>query len=209
MIPCKPYHVKVGSAILIEGCHHVKWNKQSFLNAATMSKIQELGGITAIAISHPHFYTTMIEWAEHFNVPIYLYEDNKAYVMRPDKRITFWSGETYKLMDDITLIRLGGHFSGSTVCHWASGAEGKGLLFTGDTFQVVADRRYVSFMYSYPNLIPLPASIITHMRDTIAAYPFERLYGINFTSIVSKDAHNVVQRSADRYLQALEGKFPA
>ncbi len=150
----------------------------------------------------------MIEWAKHFNVPVYLHEDNKPWVMRPDKRITFWSGESFQLMDDVTLIRLGGHFPGSTVCHWASGADGKGILFTGDTMQVVADRRWVSFMYSYPNLIPLPASTIKHMRDTIAPYPFERLYGMNFTSIVSEDAHGAVQRSADRYVRALEGVLP-
>ena len=196
-------------ALLVQTEHgNILWDCISFLDTATRDKIQELGGITAIAISHPHFYTTMIAWAKHFDAPIYLHEDNKPYVMRPDKRITFWSGETHKLMDDVTLIRLGGHFSGSTVCHWASGAEGKGILFTGDTIQVVADRRWVSFMYSYPNLLPLPASTIRQMRDTIAAYPFERLYGMNFTSVVSENANAAVQRSANRYLRALEGKLP-
>ena len=77
--------------------------------------------------------------------------------MRPDPRITFWSGETLALPGELTLVRLGGHFPGSAVLHWPAGAEGRGALLTGDTIYVVADRAWVSFMYSYPNLIPLPA----------------------------------------------------
>ena len=44
--------------------------------------------------------------------------------------------------------------------HWAGGADGRGALLSGDIVQVVPDRRYVSFMYSYPNLIPLPAAAV-------------------------------------------------
>ena len=55
----------------------------------------------------------------------------------------------------MTLINTGGHFEGSQVLHWAAGCDGQGALLTGDTVTVVMDRRYVSFMYSYPNLIPL------------------------------------------------------
>src|SRR2546430_12685032 len=51
-----------------------------------------------------------------------------------------------------TLFRS--HFAGGTVLHWAGGEEGRGALLSGDIFQVVMDRRWVGFMYSYPNLIP-------------------------------------------------------
>jgi hypothetical protein len=64
-------------------------------------------------------------------------------------------------------------------------------------------------MYSYPNLIPLPASTIRHIRDTVEPYPFERLYSAWFETIVASDAHEAVMRSADRYIRALEGNFPA
>jgi len=101
------------------------------------------------------------------------------------------------------LIRLGGHFAGGTVLHWASGAESQGLLLSGDIIQVVADRRWVSFMYSYPNLIPLPAAEVARMRDVVARYNFERLYGAWFATIVGRDAKNAVLRSADRYIHAL------
>jgi hypothetical protein len=36
----------------------------------------------------------------------------------------------------------------------------RGALLSGDIIQVVPDREYVSFMYSYPNHVPLPASAI-------------------------------------------------
>jgi len=151
-------------------------------------------------------FTTMVDWAERFAVPIYLHESLRPWVMRPSERITFWSGETHTLMDDMTLVRPGGHFTGSTVLHWPHGAEGKGLLLTGDTIQVVPDRRWVSFMYSYPNLIPLPASEIRRMREAILPYNFERLYG-SFGGVVASDAKNAVLRSADRYIRALSERL--
>ena len=72
-----------------------------------------------------------------------------------------------------------------------------------DTIQVVADRNWVSFMYSYPNLIPLPAAAIRRICDGIAPYSFERLYGMRFESVVAPDAKNVVLKSAERYMKAL------
>lgn len=147
---------------------NVLWDCITYLDDQTVQAVQALGGISAIAASHPHLYGSMIEWAERFQARIYLHEADRRWVMRPDERITFWSGETLPLLDDLTLIRLGGHFPGSTVLHWPQGAEGRGTLLTGDTIYVVADRAWVSFMYSYPNLIPLPAREIRRMRDAIA-----------------------------------------
>src|SRR6266700_4591831 len=116
----------------------------------------------------------MVEWAERFDAPIYLHESNRRWVMRPSERIAFWSGDLLKLPGDISVVRLGGHFPGSTVLHWTSGAGGRSVLLTGDTIYVVVDRNWVSFMYSYPNLIPLPASEVRRIRDAINPYHFER-----------------------------------
>ncbi len=186
---------------------NVLWDCISYLDEDTVAAIQQRGGLKAIAISHPHFYTTMLEWAERFDARVYLHEADRRWVMRPGDRITFWPGETLSLMDDITLVRLGGHFAGSTVLYWKSGADGKGALLTGDTIQVVADHNWVSFMYSYPNFIPLPASEISRIRDLIAHYSFERLYGMRFESVIAADAKNAVMKSADRYARALEQRL--
>lgn len=204
-IGTKPTFAIGQRALLVQTAQgNILWDCISFLDDETIAAIQQRGGIRAIAISHPHFYSSMIEWANAFDARIYLHEADRQWIMRPDERITFWSDETLSLQDDITLVRLGGHFPGSTVLHWAGGSDGKGLLLTGDTIQVVADHNWMSFMYSYPNFIPLPASVVSRMRDTIAQYRFERLYGMRFESVVAPDARDKVIKSANRYIQALE-----
>lgn len=115
------------------------------------------------------------------------------------------AGETYPLKQGVTLHRLGGHFAGGTVLHWEQGAGGKGVLLSGDIIQVVADRRWVSLMYSYPNLIPLPVAVVQRIRDRVEPLAFERLYGAWWERVVAQDAHEAVLRSADRYIRALRG----
>jgi len=99
----------------------------------------------------------MVDWAERFDAQIFLHTADREWVMRKSPRIRFWEGTTLSLWDGLTLINCGGHFEGGAVLHWQAGANGKGALLTGDIIQVVQDRRYVSFMRSYPNLIPLGA----------------------------------------------------
>jgi hypothetical protein len=69
----------------------------------------------------------------------------------------------------------------------------------------VQDRRYVSFMYSYPNLIPLPAGTVRRIADAVAPYAFDRLYGAWWGRVVQEDAQAAVARSAARYIAALGG----
>jgi hypothetical protein len=180
------------------------WDCITLLDDETIAQVQALGGIRAIAISHPHYYSSMIEWSHAFNVPIYLHEAEEAWVMRPDPAVEFWRGETKELWAGMTLIRCGGHFTGGQVLHWPAGANGKGALLTGDIIQVVADRRWVSFMYSYPNLIPLSAAKVTHIVDAVAPYAFDRIYGAWWETIVQEGAKDAVTNSAVRYIHMLE-----
>jgi glyoxylase-like metal-dependent hydrolase (beta-lactamase superfamily II) len=184
---------------------NVLWDCISLIDDAAVRVIEALGGLAAIAISHPHYYTSMVEWSRAFGgVPIYLHAEERAWVMRPDPAIVFWQGEQLALGEGLTLVRLGGHFAGAQVLHWAGGADGRGVLLSGDILQVVQDRRYVSFMYSYPNYIPLSAGSVRHMIDALEPYPFERVYGAWFGAVVRADAKAAVRRSAERYLAALE-----
>jgi len=185
---------------------NVLWDCISLMDDPTIAVIKSLGGISAIAISHPHFYSSMVEWSHTFgSVPIYLHESNRNYVMRPDPVITFWRGETQSLGDGLTLIQCGGHFPGSTVLHWAVGAKGRGVLLTADTINVVADRRYVSFMHSFPNLIPLSAPKVRGIAQAVEPFHFDRIYGGWPGSVVANDAKVAVTRSAERYIRAIEG----
>lgn len=183
---------------------NILWETTSLLDDATVAAVRSRGGLAAIAISHPHFYASMIEWSRAFGgVPIYLHESNRPWVMRPDPVIGFWGGETFKIGEAVTLIRCGGHFPGSSVLHWAAGAEGRGVLLTGDTIYVVSDRRYVTFMYSYPNAIPLNATAVNRIVDAVEPYAFDRIYSSWPNRVVARDGRAAVIRSRDRYLRAI------
>lgn len=182
------------------------WDCITFLDEDTIKSIEELGGIDAIALSHPHYYSAQIEWAEQFDAVIYIHENDRQWVTRESERIIFWNGDSIQLANGLTLYRLGGHFDGGSVCHWENDARQKGILLTGDIIQVVADRKWVSFMYSYPNLIPLPAAQVEEMAAKVTGLRFDRLYNA-FHKIIKTNAHESVQKSAIRYIQALEGKL--
>lgn len=180
------------------------WECITLLDDETVAAVQALGGIRAIAISHPHYYSSMIEWSKAFNAPIYLHEAERSWVMRPDPAVEFWPGETKPLWDGMTLVRCGGHFTGAQVVHWPAGAAGKGALLTGDIINVVQDRRWVSFMYSFPNLIPLSAAKVAQVVAAVEPYAYDRIYSAWWDTIVATDGKAAVQRSAARYIQMIQ-----
>ncbi len=184
---------------------NVLWDCISLLDDDTVEAVRALGSISAIAISHPHYYSSMVEWSRTFDAPIYLHADDREWVMRPDPAITYWEGETKDLGEGMSLVRCGGHFAGGTVMHWPDGADGRGALLTGDIIQVVQDRRYVSFMYSYPNLIPLPVGEVRRIADAVESYEYDRIHGAWWDLAVWSDAKNAVARSAARYIVAIGG----
>jgi glyoxylase-like metal-dependent hydrolase (beta-lactamase superfamily II) len=180
---------------------NVLWDCISLIDDSTFEEVRRRGGLSAIAISHPHFYTSMVEWSRAFGgVPIHLHVDNRAWVMRPDSAINFWEGDSFSPLPGTTIVRCGGHFPGSSVLHWESGAGGRGAIFTGDTITVVSDRRWVTFMYSYPNQIPLNEAAVRRIVDAVEPYSFDRIYGGWPGSIVQSDAKGAIHRSADRYI---------
>src|SRR6184192_2949059 len=180
------------------------WDCISLLDEKTIAEVNGRRGVRAVAISHPHFYSSMVEWAEHFDAQIFLHAADRQWVMRKSPRIQFWEGTTLSLWDGLTLINCGGHFEGGTVLHWPAGASGKGGLLTGDIVTVVQDRRYVSFMRSYPNLIPLGAMAIRRIVERTEPFTFEQIYGGWWKASVLSDAKAAVARSAERYLRAIE-----
>lgn len=190
--------------LLQTGEGNLLWDCISLLDDETRAKVEALGGLCAIGISHPHYYTSMVEWSQAFGgVPIYLHEAEREYVMRPDPAIEFWLGETKELFGGLRLIRTGGHYEGFQVLHWPEGAEGRGVLLAGDQPQVCMDRRWVSFMWSYPNMIPLPSAEIRRIARALEPFAFDRLYGAFPGLTLHQDADSAVARSAERYLRAL------
>jgi glyoxylase-like metal-dependent hydrolase (beta-lactamase superfamily II) len=193
-------------ALLVQSpAGNLLWDCISLLDDETIAQVKAREGIRAIAISHPHFYSSMVEWAERFDAQIYLHTADRQWVMRESPRIHFWEGTTLPLWGGLKLINCGGHFEGGTVLHWPAGANGKGALLTSDILTVVQDRRYVSFMRSYPNLIPLGPAVIDRILKTLEPFSFDQIYGGWFKANVLADAKAGVARSAERYLRAING----
>jgi glyoxylase-like metal-dependent hydrolase (beta-lactamase superfamily II) len=191
-------------AFLLHTPHgNVLWDCISLIDEATVEMIKALGGVKYIAISHPHYYSTMLQWSEAFgNVPVYIHEAEREWVQRNSPAVTFWTGDSHELLPGLTLVRSGGHFAGYQVLHWNKGAGGKGVLFAGDQPQVTMDRRWVSFLWSYPNMIPLGKPAIDAILASLDPLPYDRIYGA-FGRHVMTGAKEVVQRSAERYLRFL------
>jgi hypothetical protein len=187
---------------------NILWDCIALLDDATEALIRALGGLRAIAISHPHYYTCMQDWGRRFDCPIHLHAADAAWVMRPDAMIRHWHGETLEIADGVTLLRLGGHFAGGTVLHWVAGADRRGAILSGDILQVAADTRRVSFLWSYPNMMPLAAATVRRIADTLARWRFERIYGAFPGRQVMADGAGAVQRSAARYIELLEADQP-
>ena len=192
-------------ALLVQtSAGNVLWDCIPLLDEHAVSAVRARGGLSAIAISHPHFYASMVEWSRALGgVPVYVHAADRRWVMRSDPAIVFWEGETHRVLDGLTLVHCGGHFEGSAVLHWAAGGGGRGALLSGDTLQVVFDRRHVSFMYSYPNLIPLGAPAVHRIVDAVSPFPFDRIHGGWFRRAIAADAKGAVARSAARYVRAI------
>lgn len=183
---------------------NVLWDCLSMFDDGTVEHIRRRGGLRYICISHPHYYTAMVEWSREFgNVPIYLHRDDAEWVKHSSPQIELWTGETKRLLNGTRLIRCGGHFPGSTVLHWPSGADGKGVLLTGDTLQVAPDRKHVGFMWSYPNWIPLGPQAVKRVASAIQSYSFDRIYGAFPKLTIASGGKQAVADSIKRYLGAI------
>jgi len=183
---------------------NVLWDCLPLLDRAIIETIHAMGGLKAIAISHPHYYSSMIEWSGAFDAPIHLHSADRQGVMRPDDAVKFWDGEMLELTAGLTVIRCGGHFDGGSVLHWRDGAAGKGVLLTGDIIQVVADRKHVSFMYSYPNYIPLSAAAVRRIEQAVSPFAYDRLYGAFWNAEIRDEGKKALQKSVERYLKAID-----
>ncbi len=194
--------VAIGQRLVVveTGEGNVLWDMIPLVDEAALEAVRARGEVRAIAISHPHYYSGMVEWSRALGgVPILLHEADREWIMRPDPAIELWSGDVKELGGGLTLLRLGGHFAGGTVLHDAQ----RSTLLSGDIVQVIPDRGFVSFMWSYPNLVPLPAREMKRIAAALEPWPFERILGAWWDRLVPSGGSEVVRRSAERYVRAL------
>src|SRR5215475_9742698 len=106
---------------------NVLWDCISLLDDVTRSRIATLGGISAICMSHPHFYAANVEFADAFDARILIPRADKQWVQRPSSRIDLFDDQVQPV-PGLTLARIGGHFDGAAVLHWPAGSQGRGAL---------------------------------------------------------------------------------
>ncbi|MBR0778898.1 MBL fold metallo-hydrolase [Bradyrhizobium diazoefficiens] len=185
-----------------DGC--VMWDCIPLATPEAIAHVRSLGGLKAIAISHPHYYGALADWSAAFDgIPVYLHADDAQWVTRPHPAILHWTGEDHRISDDLRLLRTGGHFAGATMLHWARGADGSGALLTGDIAQVTMDRRFVSFMYSYPNDMPLNAAAVRRIAAAVEPLAFDRIYGAWWGRNIAGGAKAAFAASVQRYIAAI------
>lgn len=167
------------------------WDLIPFLDQTTVSIIQGLGGLSAIVISHPHYYSTWADWSRTFKCPVYAGGADKEWLNRTDTR-----GTEYRPLTDtytsipvgpnnedvgITAIVAGGHFPGSLLLHYQD------LLFVADTIfpsPSATDpapgkpgKTSFSFFYSIPNRIPLGPEEVLHIWRCVEKLEFKTIFG--------------------------------
>ncbi|KAF1812402.1 hypothetical protein P152DRAFT_34692 [Eremomyces bilateralis CBS 781.70] len=175
---------------------NVLWDLITLIDEETVDFIHSIGGLKAIVISHPHYYSTHLEWAKRFNCPVYLAEEDKEWICRdedPDNVRRFITRETETILPGVTAIKAGGHFPGSLLLHW----ENK--LLIADTVMATPSGLYFkdrptgtnsySFMWSYPNMIPLSPDEIWPIWKSIKPFEFDTTHGaFHGLTIRDKDA---------------------
>ncbi len=194
-------------ALLVRTPHgNVLWDCVPLVDAAARSAIDRLGGVAAVCLSHPHFYAAFVDIAEAFDARVFLPRADEQWIQRRSPRITLFDDEVDPV-PGVTVARIGGHFDGAAVLHWPAGSGGGGALLTGDTVMVAQDRGWVSFMWSYPNLIPLDAASVEEIASRVGRFRFDRVYGGWWGHVVVEGAE-AVQRSARRYVERIRGLRP-
>jgi hypothetical protein len=184
---------------------NVLWDCISLIDDAIVDIVNALGGLAAIAISHPHYYTTMVDWSVAFGgIPVYLHAADKSWIMRSAPCLKLWDEETMEIAPGLTLIRVGGHFDGGTVLHWAQGAGGNGALLSGDLLQVTTDRKFVSFMWSYPNYIPLGENAVRAIAKRLDGWSYDAIYGAFWDRVIPRNGTAVTQQSVARHIAILQ-----
>lgn len=177
---------------------NILWDCIPLLNESTITSIKSMGGLKAIAISHPHFYSHMNKWAEVFDCPVYIHHLDAQWVVNKGPQINYWQGEELSLFDGMRVIHTGGHFPGSTVLS-VPGLSSSPTVLCGDSLYVAKCKTHTAVMHSYPNQILLP-------RNTFAAFE-KRMSSISFDSLIGAFAHQELLGNARSIYTASMQKY--
>ncbi len=182
---------------------NILWDCIPLLNPAVASFIEAKGGLKAIAFSHPHYYSTMNDWAAYFNCPILIHRDDEPWIMYKGGCIELWDGHIRPMWDGISIIHTGGHFPGSSLLHIPSQSP-KGALLCGDTLYIARSMRHIAVMHSYPNQILLTKKEFAAFYQRSAGLEFDTMYGAFPWQTLKGNAKEIFDRAMERYINSYE-----
>jgi glyoxylase-like metal-dependent hydrolase (beta-lactamase superfamily II) len=198
-----PFAIGQRSLVVATPAGNLLWDPSGFIDEAAVSAVRGLGGLRYVTASHPHFYGSMVAWSRATGAEILVPEADASWLRASaEDPVRTWSG-THRALPGVTVIQCGGHFPGSAVVHWASGASGRGVLLSGDTIFVTPGEDRVTFVWSAPNRLPLSAPAVRGVWAAVEPYEFDRVYGGWWTPVLRAGAKHTVQRSAHRYIELL------
>jgi len=159
---------------------NVLWDPPGFVDEAAAEWIRGIGGVAAIIASHPHMYGAQVSWSRMLGGgPVYVSAADRAWVQRDDECIVEFSG-SLEPVPGVRVKTVGGHFPGSNVLHF-EGADGRGVLLSGDTIFPGPSQKWVTFQRSFPNDIPLSAAVVDRVVTATNEFDYDRVYG-NFAT---------------------------
>ncbi|BFZ63621.1 hypothetical protein YB2330_004752 [Saitoella coloradoensis] len=183
-ITTTPHFAISQRAILLRTPHgNVLWDCLSHLDAPTITQITALGGIRAICISHPHFYGSCVEWAKAFECPVVVAAEDAEWLQRPDKAVQpLPEGQAeQEIFPGVRFVKVGGHFPGSAILHLAPDLFHEGSpssILVADSIGIVPNLTHpFSFLWSYPNMIPLHPDQVHKIWMAVAGLEFENVHG--------------------------------
>ncbi|KAM0553946.1 hypothetical protein ACHAPJ_007018 [Fusarium lateritium] len=170
---------------------NILWDCISLLDDETIARIKDLGGLKAIVISHPHFYSTHVQWARAFACPVYMASEDKQWTtLSSTHQIALTQTETSIEGTGAKAIKLGGHFPGSMVLLYdkrlfiadtlmttASGIGNWDKDATGSTRQKPPGLNSFSFLWSIPNFVPLSVEEMARMWRVLRRHEFRATHG--------------------------------
>ena len=222
-----PFAIGQRAFLIATPAGNILWDCITLLDRATVSRIQDRGGLAAIVISHPHFYSAHVEWARAFACPVYLAAEDSGWLARTDADHQRFLEQVETPIPgrdgagtEALAVKLGGHFPGSLVLLF------DGRLLVADTLMTTpagsgsrevdalgekrgAGERPVglnsfAFMWSIPNYIPLGAEEVARMWGVLKRYQFRSTHG-GFArhDIESPDVKARVLRSMQVQIKAM------
>lgn len=199
----EPFAIPQRALVVRTGAMNVLWDCVSLVTPEAVDRLNGLGGVDAIAISHPHFYSSMVEWSRALgDVPIHVHAADAAWIARTSPNLRRWSGDALDLGADLRLVHCPGHFPGSALLHWTP-PKGRAVVLAGDSPHVAADRRHVSIMHSVPNHVPVGPAVIRDVQRRLSGLAIDDVYGFTWGLNVIGDGRSAVDESLDRYLRAI------